>query len=190
MSMQPAELEQRAERAVRRGELLAAIEQFEAYLAQQPDDDRVRQRMESVRALLHPSELINRRRSEPEEPPEGAAEMSDAEIAEMHASSGHFDEAVAAYERAAQANPENELLRERLEELRRLIDDTGARADLGRGEKLGAAPMPAQGGARSARASQVSFAPLPRTAPPARLPADPVQMLEALLERVRGHRRR
>ncbi len=33
----PAEMEQRAERAVRRGELLVALEHFEAYLAQQPD---------------------------------------------------------------------------------------------------------------------------------------------------------
>ena len=48
----PADLEQRAERAVRRGELLMALEHFEAYLAQQPDDERVRIRMESVRALL------------------------------------------------------------------------------------------------------------------------------------------
>jgi len=46
------ELEQRAERAVRRGELLVAIEHFEAHLAQHPDDERVRSRMEAVRALL------------------------------------------------------------------------------------------------------------------------------------------
>src|SRR5438128_10369635 len=95
-----AELEQRAERAVRRGELLVALEHFEAYLAQNPDDERVRQRMESVRALLQPSELVSRRRAEPEEPEPGAAALSDAEMGEMHASSGRFDEATRAYERA------------------------------------------------------------------------------------------
>ena len=57
--MSPAELEQRAERAVRRGELLVALEHFDAYLAQQPDDERVRTRMEAVRALLQPSELVS-----------------------------------------------------------------------------------------------------------------------------------
>ena len=65
MSTSPKDLEQRAERAVRRGELLVALELFEAVLAQKPDDERVRQRMESVRALLQPSELVHRRRAEP-----------------------------------------------------------------------------------------------------------------------------
>src|SRR6267378_785318 len=53
MPESPAELEQRAERAVRRGELLSALQLFEELIAQVPDDERVRQRMESVRALLH-----------------------------------------------------------------------------------------------------------------------------------------
>jgi len=39
------ELEQRAERAVRRGELLLALELFESLLADNPEDERVRQRM-------------------------------------------------------------------------------------------------------------------------------------------------
>src|SRR5437588_249462 len=65
--MAPSELEQRAERAVRRGDLLAALELYETLLAEQPDDERVRTRIESVRALLQPSELLDRRRSEPEE---------------------------------------------------------------------------------------------------------------------------
>ena len=52
---------------MRRGELLVALEHFDAYLAQQPDDERIRTRMEAVRALLQPSELVSRRRAEPEE---------------------------------------------------------------------------------------------------------------------------
>src|SRR3982751_5863682 len=116
----PAELEQRAERAVRRGELLAALEHFEAYLAQQPDDERVRARMESVRTLLQPSELVSRRRTEPEEPQTGAPPQSDAEAGELHAGTGRFAEAAEAYERAVAGDPQNGLLRERLEELRSL----------------------------------------------------------------------
>jgi tetratricopeptide (TPR) repeat protein len=185
--MNPTELEQRAERAVRRGELLVALEHFDAYLAQEPDDERVRTRMESVRALLQPSELVSRRRSEPEEPEATAGQLSDAELGEMHASSGRFDDAARSYARAVQTNPKNELLRERLEELRALAHP-GARADLAAGEKLDAL-TPARGVTkvqRSAKASEASFAPLPRAKP---LPRDPVAMLRELLERVRSARR-
>lgn len=185
--MDPRELEQRAERAVRRGELLVALEHFDAYLAQEPDDERVRTRMESVRALLQPSELVSRRRSEPEEPQAAAAHLSDAELGEMHASSGRFDDAAKSYARAVETNPKNELLRERLEELRALAQPRG-RADLAAAERLDAV-TPARGVAkvaRSAKASEASFAPLPRSKP---LPQDPVALLRELLERVRSGRR-
>jgi tetratricopeptide (TPR) repeat protein len=182
-----SDLEQRAERAVRRGELLVALEHFDAYLAQVPDDERVRLRMESVRALLQPSELVSRRRSEPDEVAAAASQLSDAELGEMHASSGRFEEAAEAYGRAVTANPKNELLRERLEELRSLAQP-GARADLARGEKLDtpAPPRGLPGAQRSARASEASFAPLPSARP---LPKDPVALLRELLERVRAGRR-
>src|SRR5260370_34839495 len=103
--MSPAEMEQRAERAVRRGELLVALEHFDAYLAQEPDDERVRLRMESVRALLQPSELVSRRRAEPEEPEATAQQLSDAQQGEMFATSGRFAEAARAYPRALQPTP-------------------------------------------------------------------------------------
>src|SRR4030088_62955 len=102
MSTSPKELRQRAE-------LLMALERFEAVLAQKPDDERVRQRMESVRALLQPSELVSRRRAEPEEPEPGqGGTLSHAETGEMLASSGRFAEAASAYERALEQNPKNE----------------------------------------------------------------------------------
>jgi tetratricopeptide (TPR) repeat protein len=186
--MLPPELEQRAERAVRRGELLVALEHFEAYLAQQPDDERIRARMEAVRALLQPSELVSRRRTEPEEPQSGAPPHSDAEVGELHAGSGRFAEAAAAYERAVKGDPGNDLLRERLEELRSLSNPAG-KADLGAGEKLEPAP-PANGAqraaARSARAHAASFAPLPAGRA---LPKEPKALLEELLQRVRTGRR-
>lgn len=191
--MSPSELEQRAERAVRRGELLVALEHFDAYLAQQPDDERVRQRMESVRALLQPSELVSRRRAEPEEPEPGASTLSDAELGEMHASSGRFTDAADAYQRAFEANPKNELLRERLEELRALANPAG-RANLASAEKLDAPEAPPgkgvlSGPARSAVASAASFAPLQQKAAPRSQPGDPVKLLEELLARVRSSRR-
>jgi tetratricopeptide (TPR) repeat protein len=191
--MSPAELEQRAERAVRRGELLVALEHFDAYLAQHPDDERVRQRMESVRALLQPSELVSRRRAEPDEPQPGAGTLSDAELGEMHASSGRFQDAAAAYQKAWMANPRNELLKERYEELRALAAPAD-RADLGSAEKLdGPLHTPGRGlpkvPPRSAKASEASFAPL-KPANPAALPKNPIKLLEALLERVRSTKRR
>lgn len=191
MQVNAAELEQRAERAVRRGELLSAIEHFESYLAHHPDDERVRQRMESVRALLQPSELVSRRRAEPEEPQGPSADsLSLAEQGEMHASSGRFSEAMQAYERAVAENPRNDLLRERLDELRELSGPgAGARADLDGAEKLDAL-TPARGvppvAARSARASEAVFAPLEGTG---KVRKDPVALLEELLARVRTSRR-
>lgn len=186
-----SELEQRAERAVRRGELLVALEHFDAYLAQQPDDERVRQRMEAVRALLQPSELVSRRRAEPEEPEPGAGTLSDAEMGEMHASSGRFGDAAAAYERAFSASPRNDLLKERLEELRALAQPVG-RADLEHAEKLEAVVnTPGHSvprvNPRSAKASDASFAPL--SAPPKALSRDPIELLEQLLQRIRSSRR-
>jgi tetratricopeptide (TPR) repeat protein len=183
--MTAAELEQKAERAVRRGELLVALEHFEAYLAEQPDDERVRTRMEAVRALLQPSEMVSRRRAEPEESPAKAPPVSSAETGEMHASAGRFAEAVESYERAVEADPRNDLLRERLEELRALANRP-FKADLDSGERLEAAPATAGSprSPRSARAHAASFAPLPRP-----LPSEPKQMLEELLTRVRAGRR-
>jgi len=172
-----AELEQRAERAVRRGELLVALEHFEAYLAQQPDDDRVRQRMESVRALLQPSELVSRRRSEPEEPAPSAETLSE----------GRFDAAVAAYQRAVERNSGNLLLRERLEELRALARPA-ERADMAGAEKLQPISTPPREAtpARSAKVSDASFAPMP---PKNARSSDPVQLLKALLNRIRSSRK-
>jgi tetratricopeptide (TPR) repeat protein len=190
--MTPGELEQRAERAVRRGELLVAIEHFEAHLAQHPDDDRVRARMEAVRALLHPSEMVSRRRPEPDAPEREKAPVSDAETGEMHAGSGRFVEAVESYQKAVAANPDNELLRERLLELRALAVPSG-KADLAALEKLEGPPPAQMNGAprppeRSAKAHAASFAPL-QPAPGRGLPRDPKALLEELLQRVRSGRR-
>lgn len=207
MSPLTKELEQRAERAVRRGDLLVALELFEAVLAQRPEDERVRQRMEAVRALLQPSELVHRRRPEPEANAPRASEASDAEQGELHAASGRFLEAAEAYRRALAANPGNQLFRERFEELSHLAPP-GSRAledGLAEAPRLEAvrSAEPQAGGdpQRSAVAAHVVFNPddtapivartraTPRPQesldPEAPLPDDPVDMLRALLRRIR-----
>jgi len=184
-----AELEQRAERAVRRGELHAALELFDHLIALAPDEERIRQRRESVRALLQPAELSNGHPPEPDEPePAPAADrtLTDAERGELHAGAGRFVEARRCYERALAAAPDNQLVRERLEELRELAPP-GGRADLGSAEQLPApASVPPGAPARSTRVADASFAPIGE---PSTLPRDPVKMLEALLERIRAGRR-
>jgi tetratricopeptide (TPR) repeat protein len=189
----PAELEQKAERAVRRGDLLAALQLFEELIAREPADDRVRQRMEAVRELLQPAELQDPPRPEPEEPePRPAPEpLTDAEEGELHAGAGRFVDALRCYERAVAEAPDNELLRERLEELRELAPP-GDPADLGSAEQLPAPPThspPPRAAARSHKVAHASFAPLDGEQPQKPLPRDPVKMLEALLERVRTGRR-
>jgi tetratricopeptide (TPR) repeat protein len=193
MAESAAELEQRAERAVRRGELLAALQLFEELIVREPRDGRVRQRMESVRALLQPAELSGRRRPEPEEaePRPATGTLTDAEQGELHASAGRFVEALRCYQRAAAAAPDNELVSERLDELRELAPP-GARADLASAEQLPAHPSahaPPRAASRSHKVAHASFAPLEGQRPPQPLPRDPVKMLEALLERIRAGRR-
>ncbi len=143
--------------------------------------------MEAVRALLQPSELVSRRRADPEEPDRTSPPVGDAEQGEVHASSGRFAEAAEAYQRAAATNPGNELLKERLEELRALAHPAG-KADLQAAEKLGDLPGPQPNGSASrlARAHAASFGPLQQPRP---LPRDPKALLEELLQRVRNGRR-
>jgi tetratricopeptide (TPR) repeat protein len=188
-----AELEQRAERAVRRGELLAALQLFEELIARDSGEERIRQRMESVRALLQPAELHDRPRPEPDEPEPRPADgdLTDAEQGELHASAGRFLEALRCYERAVAAAPDNELLHERLVELRELAPP-GDRADLASAEQLpthAPAQPPARAAPRSEKVAHVSFAPLDGERASEPLPRDPVKLLEALLLRVRAGRR-
>ena len=197
-SLSPQDLEQRAERAVRRGELLVALDHYEALLSLQPDDERLRSKIESVRSLLQPSELVHRRRSEViEDSGPQATPLNDPEEGELHASAGKFDQAVASYRRAVLRHPKNELLRERLAELVKLAPPGSHALDdgLAAAEKLEKA-TPAQGSVRldpvrSTRAADAVFRPLASPAKaPAALPVDRVALLQSLLDRVRSARRR
>jgi tetratricopeptide (TPR) repeat protein len=167
------ELQHRAERAVRRGELLVALDLFETLLAQQPENEPLRTRIESVRALLQPSELVARRRAEPSaEEKANARPLTAAEEGELAAAAGRFTEAVELYEKVVRENPKNELLRERLVELMqyapppsRAVDDGLAAAErLERGSLPGSHSSP--GRARSARALDAGFRGLDSRPPP------------------------
>lgn len=195
MSPSAQELEQRAERAVRRGELLNALDLYEVLLARLPEDERLRARMEVVRSLLQPSELVHRHKPEPI--PELSTEpMTDAEQGEFHAAEGRFVLAAQAYRRAVADEPDNELLQERLVELMKLLpsqksalDDGLASAEVLERSAPGRGPDELDAH-RSARAADAVFRPearvLPRTAP---LPRDAIAMLKVLLERVQLGRR-
>jgi tetratricopeptide (TPR) repeat protein len=191
MSGAASELELKAERAVRRGELLTALELFDELLAMQPGDERLQKRMDSVRALLQPTETDDRGpQSDDVEGTQETASLTDAEQGELHASAGRFAQAVGCYEVAAAAAPENELLRERLQELRELVAP-GAPADLAAAEHI-PAPAPRHAAARpesrSHRVAHSNFAPIDER-PASPLPKDPVKLLETLLDRVRAARR-
>ena len=169
-SLSTQELEQRAERAVRRGELLLALDHYEALMARSPDDERLQGKIESVRSLLQPSELVHRRRAEPAlEEDTSQKPMTDAEEGELHASAGKFAEAAFAYRRAVGKHPQNELLRERLLELVKLAPP-GSRAlddGLASAERLekGTDPALAAGAGRSAKAADAVFRPIAGEAP-------------------------
>ena len=216
-SLSPQELELRAERAVRRGELLVALDHYESLLSLQPDDERLRSKIESVRSLLQPSELVHRRKSDlVEDSAVQSAPLNDAEEGEQHASAGRFEEAVASYRQAVAQQPKNELLRERLAELVKLAPPGSRAVDDGlfAAERLEQA-TPAQGSvrlepARSTKAADAVFRPLEsparapaprapdgpgRSAPGAQqrrrpLPADPVAALKVLLDRLHAAGRR
>lgn len=112
---QRVELEARVDRAVRRGDLSQARSDLVELLASFPEDERLRSRLEAFESTALPGELRPSRPSPPD------ATLPPAEAPEVHAErlvqEGDLPGALAAYRRAVHANPENELLRERLAEL-------------------------------------------------------------------------
>ena len=59
--------------------LITAVSPSKVTVTFPPGWSPMRARMEAVRALLQPSELVSRRRAEPENPETGKAPVSDAE---------------------------------------------------------------------------------------------------------------
>jgi tetratricopeptide (TPR) repeat protein len=160
-----------AERHVRRGDLLAALEIYDRLLDQAPDNPQLRSRKEAIGALLQPSELLRARVAPSGEDPVKAEEEPALTLemeGERLANAGRFGDAAEQYERALEVNPKNDLLRERLAELRALAPPkTTARAAAPRPPPSSPAGVPQDGA----------------------LPADPTERLQALLARITQNRR-
>ena len=106
------QLEARAERCLRRGELAEAVALYEAMVATFPGDGAVERKLAELKSQLEPSELHG---------PEARAEGDSLEArAEQLWAEGDLAGAIGVYRRALAEKPDNELIQERLAELFRL----------------------------------------------------------------------
>lgn len=108
-------LESRAERCLRRGELSEAFALFRELVASYPHDAALRRRVEELEGSLQPAELMSAKanfRAEPEGAPRSATEE-----AERLAAAGDYGGAIGAYRKMLAQRPDNELVKERLNEL-------------------------------------------------------------------------
>lgn len=122
-----ADLEARAERCLRRGELDEALACFETLARDNPEDASLAARLAHLRETLQPMELQNvKARFREEHAPLGSS--SPMQEGERLFALGDYAGAAAAYRRALQERPENELIRERLFELFHLAQATPQRA--------------------------------------------------------------
>ncbi len=116
--MTPADrqlIESRAERCLRRGELSEAFSLFRELIAAFPADEVLKRRVSELEGSLQPAELMNAKanfKAEPEHAPRSVTEQ-----AEHLAASGDYAGAIAAYRRLLSSRPDNELVKERLQEL-------------------------------------------------------------------------
>jgi tetratricopeptide (TPR) repeat protein len=116
-----ADMQARAERALRRGELAEAVALYEELAQQFPQDETLTQKLALLRESLQPMELQAAKARAPalEEPlPKGPS--SPVQEGERLFTLGDYSGAAAAYRRALQERPDNELIKERLVELYRL----------------------------------------------------------------------
>jgi tetratricopeptide (TPR) repeat protein len=108
-------LEQRAERSLRRGELSEAFSIFKQLIAAFPGDEGLLRRVSELEGALQPAELLNAKanfRAEPQQAPRTATEH-----AERLADAGDYAGAISAYRRLLTERPDNDLVKERLQEL-------------------------------------------------------------------------
>jgi tetratricopeptide (TPR) repeat protein len=111
-----------AERALRRGELGEALSLFESLCRTYPEDEGLALKLTNVREMLQPEELQALQAFKASSRPEPAPLEPSSPVAEGERlfALGDYVGAAAAYRRALQERPDNELIRERLEEAYRL----------------------------------------------------------------------
>ncbi|QRK06825.1 hypothetical protein JQX13_43320 [Archangium violaceum] len=115
-----AEMVAHAERALRRGELSEALSLYETLCRAFPEDSSLALKLANLREMLQPEELQALRTSDPPAEPIPLGPSSPAAEGERLFALGDYVGAAAAYRRALHERPDNELFRERLEELYRL----------------------------------------------------------------------
>jgi tetratricopeptide (TPR) repeat protein len=115
-----AEMQARAERALRRGELAEAVGLYETLARAFPSDEALAQKLALLRESLQPMELQSpkARPAREERLPQGPS--SPVQEGERLFALGDYAGAAAAYRRALQERPDSELIKERLVELYRL----------------------------------------------------------------------
>ncbi|AGC45215.1 hypothetical protein MYSTI_03909 [Myxococcus stipitatus DSM 14675] len=115
------EMEARADRALRRGELAEALHLYETLAHAFPQDTVLGDKLAQLRESLQPLELQTLEASRPPEEPElPLGPSSPAQEGERLFALGDYVGAAAAYRRALQERPDNELFKERLIELFRM----------------------------------------------------------------------
>ncbi|PTL85564.1 tetratricopeptide repeat protein [Vitiosangium sp. GDMCC 1.1324] len=117
-----AEMVAHAERALRRGELSEAVSLYETLCRAFPEDAALVLKLATLREMLQPQELQTLEALEASAQPESIPQGPSSPVAEGERlfALGDYAGAAAAYRRALQERPDNELIRERLEELYRL----------------------------------------------------------------------
>lgn len=114
-----AEIQARAERALRRGELADSVALYETLAQAFPTDEALAQKLALLRESLQPQELA-RSKPPPKQAPQQLGPSSPVQEGERLFALGDYAGAAAAYRRALQERPGNELIQERLVELYRL----------------------------------------------------------------------
>jgi tetratricopeptide (TPR) repeat protein len=114
-----AEMQARAERALRRGELAEAVSLYETLVRDFPSDEALSQRLSLLRESLQPMELqaLQKAPAAPREERLTLGPSSPIQEGERLFALGDYAGAAAAYRRALQQRPDSELIQERLLEL-------------------------------------------------------------------------
>lgn len=118
-AVERADLEARAERAKRRGDMAEALALLQEVSRAHPDDSALAERISMLKETLQPMELSSAK-SRFEPPSRGSAPSSPEAEGERLFALGDYAGAAAAYRRALAQKPDSELIRERLVELFRL----------------------------------------------------------------------
>jgi tetratricopeptide (TPR) repeat protein len=121
------EIEGRADRALRRGELAGAMALYQQLAAAFPDDAAFERKLSQLRENLQPSELHSAKSNFKDA---GTTEVvsHEAEGERLFALGDHAG-AISAYRRALEKKPGSELIQERLIELFRLVKRPSAPRD-------------------------------------------------------------